>query len=334
MDRLQMAYKRASSGKRFSNGFLVFQEYSQASLVDIRTRLIDESWQPEPYRRFIIYEPKMRRIGAPSFADRIVHHSLCSVIEPIMDKTFLPYSFACRFGKGTHAGVKYIQSQLRKNQYTHFLKTDFKSYFPSIDTNILHKEYERKISCKPTLRLLRKIIPIDSVGVPIGALTSQLSANVYGNILDQYLHHHLKVKFARYMDDVIILGNNIRDLKEIKKELEQFAFVNMNLQISRYSVWPVSRGINFLGYRIWPNHKLLRKTSVTRAKRKINNLTKQNDFAGLTRFIGSWMGHARLADSYNLLQYLDNQYQIVMSVKKYTKRPRASRSDLFITLFD
>lgn len=333
-DRLHRSYLKAQEGKRFSHGFLVFQEQAPANLLDIQSRLVDESWEPEPYRRFVIYEPKQRLIGAPSFADRIVHHSLISVIEPIMDATFLPWTFACREARGTHAGVRYVQSQMRKHGYTHFLKTDFKSYFPSIDTTILHREYERKISCKATLGLLRKIIPPESKGVPIGALTSQLSANVYGNILDQYLHHQLKVPFARYMDDVIVLGNDSQQLREVKRAIEEFADAQMGLRLSHWSVAPVTRGVNFLGYRIWPKHKLLRKSSVTRAKRKIRRMQSQGDTEALRRFLGSWAGHVNKADTYNLKMWLDRQYDLTSAMQFEKTKKRPSRELLMHSLFD
>jgi len=334
INRLEESYLRAAEGKKYSNGFLVFQEQAQANLLDIQGKLLDLTWEPEPYRRFVIYEPKQRVIGAPSFADRVVHHSLCSVIEPIMDSTFLPSTFACRKGKGTHAGVRQVQAQMRKYGYTHFLKTDFKSFFPSIDTNILHEQYERKISCKLTLALLQKIIPANATGVPIGALTSQLSANVYGNMLDQYLHHELRVPFTKYMDDVIVLGYDSGHLREVKCAIEDFSAKYMKLSLSHWSVAPVSRGVNFLGYRIWPDHKLLRKSSVVSAKKKVRTMQSRGDTQPLRRFIGAWSGHIDKADTYNLKLWMDNQYNIssVMNAERNKKRP--TREQLFHSMFD
>lgn len=331
-DNLQSAYKKASAGKKNSHGYLVFKEYAQANLYRLSEELFNKTWQPEPYRNFTIYEPKQRSIGAPTFSDRIIHHSLVAIIEPIFDATFLPYSFACRKGKGTHAGVNYVQSQLRKHNYKYFLKTDFKAYFPSIDRKILHKQFAKKISCKDTLDLLAKILPPEGKGVPIGALTSQLSANIYGNILDQYLHHTLKVPFARYMDDVIVLGNDIEELKQIKLKIEKFAFDEMLMTISRWQVSSVNRGINFLGYRIWSKHKLMRRSSVTRAKRKIRKYTKEHNFQALSAFIGAWKGHATKADSANLRRYLDAQYRVVQNMQEFKSQPKPSRANMLRSL--
>lgn len=310
LDSLYRAYGKAQEHKRQANGFLVFQEYAPANLRKLHEDLKNETWQPDPLRQFVIYEPKRRLISAPSFRDRVVHHSWYATVEPIMDSTFLPWSFACRMGKGTHAGVKFVQSELRRGGYTHFLKTDFAAYFPSIDTEILHEQYKRKISCHKTLALMEKIIPRNSVGVPIGALPSQLSANVYGNILDQFLHHHHKVRFARYMDDVIVLGHDSNHLREVKDSIEVFARDKMKMSFSHWSVSPVSRGINFLGYRIWPGHKLIRKSSVHRAKRKIKAMIARQDYEALERFIGSWAGHINKADVYNLKIALNGKHDI------------------------
>lgn len=328
LDSLYRAYGKAQDNKRQSNGFLVFQEHAPANLRQLHNELVDESWQPDQLRQFVIYEPKRRLISAPTFRDRVVHHSLYATIEPIMEQTFLPWSFACRVGKGTHAGVKFVQAELRRGKYTHFLKTDFASYFPSIDTEILHREYRRKISCKQTITLLEKIIPRNSVGVPIGALPSQLSANVYGNVLDQFLHHHHKVRFARYMDDVIILGHDPSYLREVKDSIEQFAADKMGMSFSHWSISPVSRGINFLGYRIWPGHKLVRKSSVTRARRKVRAMIARGDYEALERFIGSWAGHINKADVYNLKIALNGELGVAQGLSIALYRRHRTRDFL------
>ncbi len=206
-NNLKRAYGNAARGKTNSHGYLVFREHFEARIATLHAQLADGTWQSQPYRNFTVYEPKQRSISAPTFSDRVVHHAVVQVIEPIFDATFLPYSFACRNGKGTHAGVKWVQSRLRSGTYTQYLKTDFKSFFPSVDRVVLHGQFARKISCAPTLDLLARIIPATGQGIPIGALTSQLSANIYANPLDHYLHHELKVPFARYMDDVVVLGH-------------------------------------------------------------------------------------------------------------------------------
>lgn len=321
-ETMRRAYQRASTGKHGAFGYLAFRENSELLLEALRQQLIDQTWEPKPHREFTVYEPKPRLISAPPFADRVVHHALCSVIDPIFDATFLPTSFACRVGKGTHAGVKWVQSQLRRNGYTHFLKTDFKSYFASIDRAVLHEQYRKKITCKQTRWLIEQITPTDGVGLPIGALTSQLGANVYGNVIDHHLHHELRVPFARYMDDIVVLGNDIGHLREVKDQIEQVAADRLHLRLSHWQASPVSRGINFLGYRIWPTHKLLRRSSVTRAKAKIKAYTRRGDTEALRAFLGSWNGHASWADAHNLQTWLAEQYDLTGAVGKPHKPTR------------
>lgn len=334
IDNLRLAYLNASRGKRMSHGYLTFREESEARLALIEQRLMNETWIASPYRQFYVFEPKRRLISAPTFADRVVHHAVIQVIEPIFDATFLPTSFACRTGKGTHAGVKWVQAQLRKNIYSQYLKTDFRAFFPSVDRAILHQQYARKISDQKTLDLLTRIIPPDGQGIPIGALTSQISANIYANPLDHYLHHELRVPFARYMDDIVVLGHDRIRMREVKDAIETFAREQLHLSISRWTAESTDRGIDWLGYRVWATHKLLRKSSVTRAKRKIRRYTKYQDLESLARFIGSWQGHAALADTGNLNLYLENQNHVVEQLKKHKTTSKKSRQELLRDLFE
>ena len=323
-ENLREAYRRASLGKKNSFGYLAFKEHAEKHLADIQETLENETWKPDPMRQFIVYEPKARKISAPTFRERVVHHALCIIIEPIFDAVFLPTSFACREGKGTHAGARWVQRNLRKYKYTHFAKTDFSAYFASINREVLHREIRRKISCPKTLRLITKIIPETGVGIPIGALTSQLSANIYGNIVDQYLHHQLKVPFARYMDDIIVLGYDLAELRAVKNKIENLAAERLGLRLSHWQVSPVSQGINFLGYRIWSTHKLLRKSSVTRAKRKIRVYTKYAETEKLRAFLGSWKGHIFWSNSYNLRRWITAHFDLTeaLSPREIPTRPQ------------
>ncbi len=312
-DNLLDAYKKTSDGKKQSFGYLDFKEFDLANLREIQQELIDGTYVRGPYREFIIREPKPRLISALDFRDRLVQHALCNIITPIFERTFLPYNFACRVGLGTHAGITHIQSLLRSTKATHFLKTDFSKYFPSVDRVILRKMVAKKIHCQRTLDLIDCILEPAGKGIPIGSLTSQLFANVYGNALDHFIHHELKQKhWARYMDDVIILGSDPLALHEIFDKIKTFSLKVLRMGISKWQVSPIGRGVNFLGFRIWPTHKLIRKDSATRAKRKIAHLTKHNRSLDLQRFIAAWRGHAQWADTHNLRHYLEKQYAIAI----------------------
>lgn len=307
-ENFQDALKKTRNGKRKSMSYLEFKEYGQLNLELLRQEVADGAYIRAPFRTFYIYDPKLRLISGLPFRDRIVQHALNNVIEPIYEPTFLPYTFACRPGKGTHAGVKFIQSHLRRGKVTHFLKTDFSKYFPSIPCSVLYEIHDSKIHCWRTMRLMEQIQPRTSVGIAIGSLKSQLNANLFGTLADNFVHHTLKpMAWARYMDDMILLDNDSSRLRDMKDALEQFAADKMRLRFSKWSIAPVSRGVNFLGYRIWPRYKLLRKQSVTGAKRAIKSLKARGEVAALNRFLAAWTGHASWADTHHLMEYLEAQ---------------------------
>lgn len=127
--RLWEAYRKTSLGKKETFGYLEFKTYEAANIEAIINSLTDESYHPGQHREFYVFEPKPRKISALPFLDRVVQHSIYSVISPMFEKTFMPYSYACRDLKGTHAGARYVQSVLRKDNVQWCLKVDFKGYF-------------------------------------------------------------------------------------------------------------------------------------------------------------------------------------------------------------
>jgi hypothetical protein len=301
----QDAYLKTRKGKRKSMSYLEFKEYGALNIELLRQEVADGAYQRADFRNFYIYDPKLRLISGLPFRDRIVQHALNNILEPIYLPRFLPYTFACLPNKGTHAGVKYIQGHLRRGKVTHFLKTDFSKYFPSIHCPTLYKIHDAKIQCWRTMALMENIQPRHDTGIAIGSLKSQLNANLYGTLADNFVHHKLKpVAWARYMDDMLLLDNDVSKLRDMKDELESFAANELKLKFSKWSIAPIGRGINFLGYRIWPKHKLLRKQSVTRAKRAIKTMKQRGDIEALNRFLPAWTGHAGWADVANLIKYM------------------------------
>lgn len=305
---LREAYRRARIDKRHTFGHLEFKEHAEANLQRIGQMLEAGTYTVAPYHTFTIYEPKAREIMALPFFDRVIQHALCNVVEPIFEAVMMPMCAACRVGKGTHYGVIRAQSHMRQLAQAgpvYCLKMDFAKYFANIDRPTLHREIRRKISCQATLRLIETITPPAGKGLPIGNLTSQLWANLYGHAFDRFLVHELGVKHAtRYMDDTVIFGTDLDELRRQKAHIDRFVTEELHLQFSKWSIQPISRGVNFLGYRIWTTHRLLRRDSVQRAKKKIRWLRAQGDTEALQRFVASWSGHAAWADSHNLLTSL------------------------------
>lgn len=300
------AYALTCRGKRRSLAYLQFKEYAALNLDRLRQEIEAGDYTPGPMRHFRVYEPKVRWISALPFRDRVAQHAINNIIEPIFDRTMLPYTFACRVGGGTHAGIRHVQAQLRHTGATHFLKTDFAGYFPSIDRPTLYRRLDAKIKCPQTSSLFRRMIAPVGVGIPIGNLLSQLFANVYGTIMDDFIQHRIKpVAWARYMDDIVVPGRGPEVLHDTQRRMQAQTTDAMHMRFSKWHVAPVSRGVNFLGHRIWPHHKLLRTDSVTRARRKLKTLRKRGDTPAEQRFLGSWLGHARWADSHNLLHTME-----------------------------
>lgn len=297
-------------GRRLATSGLEFKEYAPLNLHMLAADMRNGRYVEGEPNRFLIWDPKRREISALPFRDRIAQHALCAVIGPIFDATLLPNTFACRPGRGTHAGVKGVQSELRRRnragRSTYVLKTDFSRYFASIDRAVLWQLIEAKISCRATLRLIEAMIPRHGIGLPIGSLVSQIFANVYGGVVDRHLQQDLGERcWYRYMDDLVVLGDCPDHLRKVKVSIEDLSRNRLGLRFSKWSIQPAGRGVNFLGYRIWSTHKLLRRDSVKRARRKIAAFRKAGDDAGLSRFLSAWTGHASWADSHNLLKSLE-----------------------------
>jgi len=303
------AYRRTARGRRLSSGHLEFKEFSILNLERLAGEMRDGSYRQGEPRTFLIFDPKRREISALPFRDRVAQHALCAVIEPIFDATLLPRSYACRKGKGTHAGAVAVQAELRHlaryGRPVHVLKTDFSRYFASIERGTLWHLIEAKVSCRATLALIEQMIPRSGIGLPIGSLVSQIFANVYAGALDRHLQQDLGERhWHRYMDDLVVLGPSAEHLRALRDDIEAFSRDRLGLRFSKWSVQPAGRGVNFLGYRIWASHKLLRKDSVQRARRKIARYRAAGESERLQKFLASWLGHAGWADSHNLIRSL------------------------------
>lgn len=320
-ENMQNAYRLTARGKRGSGGYLEFKEYDALNLDALARDMRDGRYVQGAPSQFYIFDPKKRLISALPFRDRVAQQALCQVIGPIFERALLPRAFACRPEKGTHAGVRALQSDLRRlskpsrtplddglaNRPVYFLKTDFSRYFASIELPVLWRLIEAKVSCRATRALIEAMVPRAGIGLPIGALTSQIFANLYtGATLDRFLQQELRETYwYRYMDDLVVLGVCPDHLRRVKEAIERFSREHLGLRFSKWSVAAARRGINFLGYRIWASHKLLRRDSVARARRKIKAYRARGDEAQLSKFLAAWLGHAKFADSGNLIRSLE-----------------------------
>lgn len=312
-DNLAHAYRKARRGKRAREEVEAFAANLFDELARLQCEIITGTYRMGAYRRFVVFEPKRREILAAPFRDRVLQHAILNVVEARWDKAMIDDTYACRTGKGTHSGADRIQRWLRDMSKQRPLaeiwvaKTDFSKYFASLRHADLKRVARRRIACQGTLALLDEIIdstPGD-VGIPVGNLTSQWLANLLGNELDQWIKRELRVKrYLRYMDDTVALFASKIDAQLYLAKLEARS-IALGLRFSKTSLQRASFGVNMLGYRIWPTHRLLRKRSIVKFRRDIKK-TKARIKAGtssrdaLLARVLAWDAHARRADTHRL----------------------------------
>ena len=324
-EALHAAYLRARAGKRDRIEVQRFEQDLEGNLIQLQNELIWGEYRTGAYRSFTIFEPKQRLVSALPFRDRVVQHALVAVLEPIWERRFIADSYACRPGRGTHRGADRAQAMLRQVQREHgqayVLKADIAAYFRSIDHGILKRLVRRRVACRRTLALFDAIIDsacslhpdTPGVGLPIGNLTSQLAANIYLHELDEFVKHGLRERhYARYMDDFIVVHHDKQHLHRVRERIEAFLARHLRLHTNRKTqVFPVhgwrGRALDFLGYRIWPTHRRLRRSSVTRITRTLKRLqqlyaARQVSLERISQSVGSWLAHAEHANARGLVR--------------------------------
>ena len=319
-ENLLGAAHAAARGKRFKPGVARFMFDLEPQLLRLHDELAAKTYQPGPYRTFTIYEGKTRQISAAPFRDRVVHHALTGVLEPIFERSFIFDTYACRKGKGTHAAVDRCQAFARRYRYV--FKGDVRKFFPSIDHAILKGLVARKIKDAHVLWLVERIIdhsnPQDPVlmwfagddlftpterrrGLPLGNQTSQFFANVYLDPLDHFVSGRLGLSYVRYVDDFLVFADDKRRLHEVRVEIERFLeYLRVQIHRDKSVVFPCSQGIRFLGYRVFPTHRRLAKENVQSFRRRMRWMQREFaagriGFDSIRPRVMSWIGHAQHA---------------------------------------
>jgi retron-type reverse transcriptase len=325
-EHLLRSSTKARRGKRFRSAVARFEFHLEPELVKLQQQLLSKTYHPGDYRSFYIHVPKKRLISAAPYRDRVVHHALTSTLEPIFERTFISDSYACRKGRGTHAAVNRCQQYARRFRYV--LKADIRKFFPSMDHAILQNLIVRKIKDPDVLWLSEQIIsysnPQEMVvnwflgddlftpverrrGIPIGNQTSQFFSNIYLDPLDHFVKEHLRIKgYVRYVDDFLVFSDDKRQLAEARVQIKHFLTgLRLRLHPRKNTIFPVAEGIRFLGYRVFPAHRLLVKENVWRFLRRVRRM--QQDYSDgnttlpeIRQRLMSWIGHASHADTYRL----------------------------------
>lgn len=308
IDNLRLADKKAQRGKTKQYGVKIHNSRAESNLFMLHEMLLNKTYKTSNYQVFKVFEPKEREVyRLPYYPDRITHHAIMNILEPIFVSQFTSDTYSCIKGRGIHSASKKIKKCLKDIPGTKYcLKLDIVKFYPNVDPDILKSLLRRKIKDNDLLWLLDEII--DSAGgLPIGNYLSQYFANYYLTYFDRWIKEELKAKnYFRYADDIIILSSNKKDLHDKLSKIRTYLKENLNLEIkSNYQVFPVeSRGIDFLGYRFYHTHTLLRK----RIKQNFAKMLKSN--RKNRESIASYKGWAKHANTKHLLKKLLNEHEI------------------------
>lgn len=302
-ENIHLGFLKARKGKKKKKDVVSYNYYAEYNLTGTRQDLMRQNYKHGGYHKFIVQDSKKRLISAPCFRDRVMHHALCNVIEPIFEKTFIPDSYACRINRGTHKAVKKLKSFLKRcNLYC--LTCDISKYFDSISHDTLLALIKDKIKDEKVLWLIKEIVKSSSgkeegIGIPIGNLTSQLFANIYLNALDRFVKDILKEPFyVRYMDDFLLLKDK-SSLHAAAEKVNEFLYNNLDLKLNlkKVNIFPLKKGIDFLGYVVFKDYSLLRKSTVKRFLKKAKKGINEN-------IVVSWNAYADYANAYLLRKNL------------------------------
>lgn len=324
-DNLWLAWRRASRGKRGRPAAAGFEYHLEDNLVALQHELQTRTYCPGAYHSFTIREPKRRLISAAPFRDRVVHHALCNVIEPLFERSFIFDSYANRVGKGTHRALDRAQAYARRFRYV--LPCDVRQFFPSIDHAVLRAILARKLRDPGVLWLVDQILasgvgvlseeytmvwfPGDDLlaacrprGLPIGNLTSQFWANCYLSPFDHFVKRQLRCPgYVRYVDDLLLFGDDSGQLWEWKRALvERMAALRLTIHASRAQARPVTEGFPFLGFVVYPDHRRLKRRTGVAYLRRLRQLTRAYSAGDLplvrvTASVQGWANHLRYADT-------------------------------------
>jgi len=331
-ENLYWAFKQAAHAKRSKPDVSEFEFDLEENLLSLQAELTNQTYRPGPYHHFDIRDPKPRRISAAPFRDRVVHHALCRVIEPLFERRFIFDSYANRVGKGTHAALD--RAQQFSHRYPYVLQCDIQHFFPGIDHAILKQQLDHVIADEPTRWLCSLIIDsgagihahetgavifpgndlltaLRPTGLPIGNLTSQFWANVYLNPLDQFIKRQLKCRaYLRYVDDFLLFSDSKAELHAWRQAIIQYmAGLRLQLHENRAAVYPVHTGIPFLGFRLYPDHRRLKRRNGVAFQRRFARLRCQAaagriSLSQLDAAVQGWIAHVQHADTWGLRQAL------------------------------
>jgi hypothetical protein len=277
-ENLYDAFHKSARGRSMDGEVIAVRNQLDANIESLQNQLRDHECSIGNYFFFTIRDPKVRRICASSFPERVLHHAIMNVCEETFESFHIHDSYACRKGKGNLKALTRTQQFARNHMW--YLKLDIRKYFDSIDHEIALRLLQRRFKDSALQELFTRILHSYHVqqgkGIPIGNLFSQHLANFYLAFFDHWIKEVRKVKpYVRYMDDFVLFANDkdslCVELDEIRVFLSDTLKLKLknNIQLNR-----VIYGVPFLGYRIFPAHMHLQTQAMQRYSRRYRQYEK------------------------------------------------------------
>lgn len=326
LENLILAFNKAKKGKSKKAYVAEFESNLIQNLAELQKELIEKTYIPKPIVSVIIHDPKTRKIGKASFRDRVVHHALINILNPIFEPIFIYDNYASRKKKGHHKALERFNYFLRKVSFNgkklkgiknknyicgYVLKADIKKYFENVDHEILLRILEEKIEDKDVLWLVRIILEygnnsfVKRKGMPLGNYTSQFFANVFLNKLDYFVKQTLRAKYyLRYVDDFVILNEDKEKLERYKIFIDDFLHsMGLRLHPDKSKVLPLHNGVSLLGFRNFYHCRLLKKSCIRQIERNIKIWKEkyaEEDYEKICSRLQGWLAHAEHGNTYYL----------------------------------
>lgn len=325
-------YSDAFRGKHYRPRYFKFKLSLGSNLSILRQSVLDGTYEARPPSSFLLFcnsGQKTREIHASAVTDIVVQRTLYNALYPVFDKVFIYDNYGCRKGKGTLKAADQCQRYIRASpKDSYYLQLDMRKFYYNIDHNVMRQELAKKIHDPRTLQLCMQFVchsPSEysytpyapNVGLDVGAMISQLYGLIYLNRLDQYAKRSLGIKhYIRYVDDVLIIGESKERCLELKQKLTEYLRSTLKLELSAAFIQPISKGINFAGFRTWREYRLVRKFSVRNFNRRLNATHLR------PASIQAMLAHARHSASYKYMlgRILDKRPEVIPLIHGSTKR--------------
>jgi retron-type reverse transcriptase len=285
LENLLLSWEEFLAGKKSKPDVQDFKLHLMEEIISLRNDIVNGAYRHGGYKAFNISDPKPRNIHKAVVRDRLLHHAIYRVLYPFFDTTFVTDSYSCRIGKGTHKALErfdiFCHKVGRNNTRTVWvLKCDIRKFFASIDHTVLFEILSKYIVDSEVMDLLWEIIESfsstrDGIGLPLGNLTSQLFVNIYMNEFDQFVKHVLKEKYyIRYADDFVILSESKIWLERLLPKIRTFLGERLRLDLHprKVSIKTLASGIDFLGWVMFSDHKVLRTATKRRMVKRLANI--------------------------------------------------------------